>query len=288
MVVQSNQTINVKLKKFDMRWIGDNKIIQFIGKRNTGKSCLVLDYLYHHSDIPIGTVISPTDDFNETYKPHVPSIFIHDDYTPELIESFLKRQQDFVRKTKKNPDYYNADPRAFLILDDCLYDAKSWVNDKNIKWIFMNGRHAKITMLLTAQYVMGIPPNLRTNVDYIFICKEPKYSNKKKLYDHYCGMFPTFDMFNQVLTACTRNYGCMVINNSSTSDKLEEQVFYYRAELHDEFKICYDEFWINNDYYLNRKKYDEKKLEDEDQNLNDFQKYTFSKNRINFMVDKFQ
>ena len=44
-----------------MSKIGDNKVIVFIGKRNSGKSCLVLDYLTHNLDIPVGMVISPTD-----------------------------------------------------------------------------------------------------------------------------------------------------------------------------------------------------------------------------------
>lgn len=285
-IQEKQKAINVNLKKFDMRWIGDNKIIIFIGKRNTGKSCLVLDYLEKHSDIPIGTVISPTDEFNLTYKPHVPSIFIHDEFTPELIANFLQRQKDIVKKTQTDPAYQNVDPRAFLILDDCLYDAKSWVNDKNIKWIFMNGRHAQVTMLLTAQYVMGIPPNLRTNVDYIFICKEPKISNKMKLYQHYAGMFPTFEMFNQVLTACTANYGCMVIDNASTSDKLDEQVFWYRAEMKGDFRLCYDVFWENNEVFASNNQDKEERDKAELEELTDFQKYTFQKNRINFNVQK--
>jgi hypothetical protein len=270
----------INLKKFDMRWIGDNKIIIFIGKRNTGKSCLVLDYLYHHSDIPIGTVISPTDAYNNTYKKHIPGIFIHDEFTPELIENFLLRQKDIIAKKNTDPNYYDVDARAFLILDDCLYDAKSWVNDKNIKWIFMNGRHADATMLLTAQYVMGIPPNLRTNVDYIFICKEPKVSNKKKLWEHYCGMFPTFEMFDQVLTACTDDYGCLVIDNSSISSKIEDQVFHYKANIHEDFRMCYDIFWENNNMYMKSDKSD--KNGDDDS----LQKYSFTKNKINFMVNK--
>ena len=282
----ATKEIDFYIKKFDLRLNGDNKIIVFIGKRNTGKSCLVLDYLYHNQDIPIGTVISPTDDFNMTYKPHIPSIFIHEEYSPELIENFLKRQKDIVRKTKREPQYRNVDPRAFLILDDCLYDNKSWINDRNIKWIFMNGRHAHVTFLLTMQYSMGIPPALRTNVDYIFICKEPKVSNRKRLYDHYAGIFPSYDMFCQVLTACTQSYGCLVINNSSTSDKLEEQVFYYRAEKNhfdSNFKMCLEEFWINNEEYMYAK---DEMHESDDSEVDDYAKYTNNRNKINFRINQ--
>ena len=279
-----SDVVNVRLKKFNMKSIGDNKIIVFIGKRNTGKSVLVLDYLYHHQDFPLGTVISPTDDYNFTYKPHVPSIFIHDEYTPELIEQVLKRQKDICRNCRLDPRYKGIDPRAFVILDDCLADADGWVRDKNIKWIFMNGRHAQVTFILTMQYAMGIPPNLRTNVDYIFICKEPKITNQKRLYEHYAGMFPTFAMFRAVLKQCTRNHGCLVIDNSSTSDKLEDQVFWYRVDVNKpnfaDFKLCYPVFWKNNDKYLSGKT-ETKIPEDED---DDYTRLTNKKNQVNFNV----
>jgi hypothetical protein len=101
---QQNTQINVKLRKFDMSKIGDDKVILFIGKRNTGKSVLVLDYLYHNRDFPLGTVISPTDNYNYTYRPHIPSIFIHEEYTPELLDQILLRQKQISKMSKvENP-----------------------------------------------------------------------------------------------------------------------------------------------------------------------------------------
>lgn len=287
-VDSAEDIINVRLKKFNMKWIGDNKILIFIGKRNTGKSILVLDYLYHHQDFPLGTVISPTDDYNYTYKPHIPSIFIHEEYSPELIEQVLRRQKDICRNCKIDPRYKGVDPRAFVIFDDCLADGDQWVKDKNIKWIFMNGRHAQVTFILTMQYPLGITPNLRTNVDYIFICKEPKVNNQKRLYEHYAGMFPSFEMFRAVLKHCTKNFGCLVIDNSSTSDKLEDQVFWYRADVvkrpdFETFKLCYPVFWKNNEKYLAGKNKPKEKTEKENEEV-DYSRLTGKKNQLNFQV----
>ena len=39
----------------------------------------------------------------------------------------------------------SIDPRAFVILDDCLYDNK-WTKDKMMRLLFMNGRHWKIML----------------------------------------------------------------------------------------------------------------------------------------------
>ncbi len=249
--------MNLELKKFDISSISSDKVCVFIGKRETGKSFLVKDLLYYHRTIPIGTVISGTESANSFYSHHIPSLFIHDAYTPEIINNSLLRQKMVIKKIKEEESKFsecNIDPRAFLILDDCLYD-NSWIKDENVRCLFMNGRHYKMLFVITMQYALGIPPNLRTNIDYIFILRENIVSNRKRLWEHYAGMFPTFEMFNQVMNQCTENYECLVIHNNAKSNKLEDQVFWYKASPHDDFRIGAPDFWRhhNNLYSQNTK-----------------------------------
>jgi len=235
--------MNLKLRKFDMTSIADDKVVIFIGKRETGKSFLVKDLLYTHQHMPVGTVISGTEGANQFYSKMVPPIFIHEEYSPEIIHNFLKRQKKIIKKMNNGViEYRNVDPRAFMILDDCLYD-NTWTKDKNIRALFMNGRHFKIMFLITMQYALGIPPNLRTNVDYVFILREPLYNNRKKLYEQYCGMFPNFEIFCQVMDQCTENYECLVVHNNAKSNKIEDQVFWYKANQHSDFKIGSRVLW---------------------------------------------
>jgi hypothetical protein len=237
--------MQLQLRKFDVSSIADDKIIVLIGKRYTGKSFLVKDILYHKRNFPIGTVISPTENSNHFFGNMIPPIFIHDEYKPEIIDNVLKRQTVIMKKMDKEIKMYgktNIDPRAFLILDDCLYD-NSWKRDKNIRYIFMNGRHKKLLFMVTMQFVLGISPELRTNVDYIFICRENIIANRKRLYDAFAGMFPTFEIFCSVMDACTENFECLVIDNTSKSNKLEDQVFWYKASDHDSFTIGNHTLW---------------------------------------------
>ena len=220
-------------------------VIVLIGRRDTGKSFLVRDLLYYHQDIPIGTVISGTEAGNGFYSEHVPKLFIHEEYNSAIIENILKRQRTVLKQIKKEIELYkksSIDPRAFVILDDCLFDA-SWTRDKMMRLLFMNGRHWKMMLIITMQYPLGIPPNLRTNIDYVFILREPYISNRKKIYENYAGMFPTFESFCQVMDQCTENYECLVINNNAKSNKLNEQIFWYKAESHKHFKLGSKEFW---------------------------------------------
>ena len=69
----------MELTKFDMSKIENDKVVVFIGKRETGKSFLVKDLLYYHKDLPVGAVISGTEGANHFYSKIMPSVFIHGD-----------------------------------------------------------------------------------------------------------------------------------------------------------------------------------------------------------------
>lgn len=243
--------MSLELKKFDMKSISfkpnENKgpVVVLIGKRDTGKSFLVRDLLYYQQEIPIGTVISGTEEGNGFYAKMVPRIFVHNEYNTAIIENVLKRQRTVLKQIKHEIETYKRstiDPRAFVILDDCLYDA-TWTRDKMMRLLFMNGRHWKVMLVITMQYPLGIPPTLRTNIDYVFILRENYIANRKRIYDNYAGMFPTFESFCQVMDQCTENYECLVINNNSKSNKLQDQVFWYKADGHNDFRLGSKEFW---------------------------------------------
>ena len=243
--------MTLELKKFDMKSISfkpnENKgpVVVLIGKRDTGKSFLVRDLLYYQQEIPIGTVISGTEEGNGFYANMVPKLFVHNEYNTAIIENILKRQRTVLKQIKKEMETYKRstiDPRAFVILDDCLYDA-TWTRDKMMRLLFMNGRHWKVMLVITMQYPLGIPPTLRTNIDYVFILRENYIANRKRIYENYAGMFPTFESFCQVMDQCTENYECLVINNNSKSNKLHDQVFWYKADNHGDFRLGSKEFW---------------------------------------------
>jgi hypothetical protein len=146
--------LNVNIRKFDMKMIPQDAVVVFIGRRRTGKSTLVRDLLFHHQDMPLGTVISGTEESNDFYKKIIPPLFIHGEYSPVIIANFCKRQKIIMQKVMmetKERGQSRLDPRSFLIMDDCLYD-DSWLHDRNIRYLFLNGRWLKVFFLITMQY----------------------------------------------------------------------------------------------------------------------------------------
>jgi len=250
--------MDFKIKKFNMDTIVErcsidshkSPMIVLIGKKDTGKSFLVKDILANtQSCFPIGTVISGTEVANPFFQDMVPSKLIHDKYKPDIVMNAIKRQLS-IKQTREHEKrtrggHSNLDPRAFLILDDCLYDA-SWIREESTRYVFMNGRHIDMVTLITMQYPLGVTPNLRTNIDFVFILRETGIGNRRRIYENFAGMFPTFEMFCQFMDQCTENYECLVICNGVQSNKLEDQVFWYKASAHPPFKMCDDSLWRDN------------------------------------------
>ena len=244
----ASAAMNLQLKKFSMVNTPEDAVCIFIGRRRTGKSTLVRDLLFHHKTLPLGTVISGTEESNDFYKKIVPPLFIHGAYSPVIIQNYVNRQKLIMQKIMKEQaerGQSRIDPRSFLILDDCLYD-DTWIRDLNIRYLFLNGRWVKVFFLITMQYPLGIPPILRTNVDYVFILREPYMSNRRRIFENYGSAFPSFEFFCQVMDQCTENYECLVISNNTQSNKIEDIIFWYKAELHGDFRIGAPEFWSHS------------------------------------------
>ena len=220
----------LSLNEFELENMVKHTTIVVIAKRGSGKSVVVSDIMYHLRSIPCGIVIAPTDEVNGQYKKFFPDLFIHYQVTPEILGRLIFRQTMIIEKHKKYKKQGKyVDYRALLVMDDCLADNSNWKKIKEIRDIFMNGRHYKITYILTMQNPLGIGPDLRQNFDYFFLLKDDTMVNMKKLYTNYAGVFPTQNAFESVFRECTKDYKCMVIDNRSPADKLSDKVFWFKA-----------------------------------------------------------
>jgi hypothetical protein len=250
--------MNLQLKKFKPEKMSDDRVCVFIGKRNTGKSTLVKDIMFHKKHIPAGIVLSGTEEGNHFYGEFIPDLFVYGEYDRDAIERVISRQRKIVGTRGKS--IYNG---AFMLLDDCMYDSK-FLKDTCIRQCFMNGRHYNIFFMLTMQYVMDLPPALRANVDYVFILRENIIQNREKLYKSFFGIFPSFDMFSKVMDACTENYECLVLDNTVKSNKITDCVFWYKAKVRTGFRVGSPNLWklhskMYNPKYLDQKEDDAKK-----------------------------
>ena len=247
------------IKKFNISDMVDHCTIAMIAKRATGKSFLTREIMFQKKNIIAAIAISRTEKLNSFYSEFIPDSYIYSEYTSDILTRIYNRQsimnEDNKRRLKENKQPKNDS--LILIMDDCMSSKGTWLKDPNILELFFNGRHHHMSFILTMQFSLGIPPEMRSNFDYIFLLAEDQVSNRRRLYEHYAGIFPTFDIFQQVFSDLTENYGILVINNRVHSKNITDKIFWYKAKKVPTFKIgskkfhkfhnqSYNENWDKN------------------------------------------
>lgn len=204
--------------------------------RNTGKSTLITSLLYEKSHIySSGMVCSGTEDSNHHYSQLFPETFIYNKLEKQKVEDFVKRQ--------KIAKQHLPNPWSVLLLDDCTDDPKLFT-DPLFQNIFKNGRHYKMWFILSLQYCLDVKPVIRTNIDGTFILRETNLRNRKSLWENYAGVIPDFTMFCDIMDQLTTDYTALYINNATTSNKLEDCVFWYKAkQVPGDFKFGSQDYW---------------------------------------------
>jgi hypothetical protein len=212
----------VAVPKLDMGQIKPHCIILIVGKRRTGKSVLLRDLLYHlRRRLSYGVAFTPTEQSAEMFSEFMPRSCIYNEFRPEVVEAMLKFQRRYKPDDKRS---------LFCVLDDCLSDKKV-LTGAAINDLFMNGRHQRITLLLVAQDVMSLGPQLRGNVDYCFCFKDTVITNRRKLFDHFFGVCQKYDTFSKLMNQTTNDRRTIVLDTTGDSHDLDQCVFWYRAQM---------------------------------------------------------
>ena len=219
----------------DSNYMGGSKIV-IIGKPGTGKSSLIRGLLYAKKHIfPVGIALSGSEDTNHDFSKIMPSTFIFNEYNETVIKDFIKRQ--------KIANTHLDNPWAVLAIDDCTEDPKIFSKPLQNS-IYKKGRHWKCMYILSLQYAMDVKPNIRTNVDGVFILREPIETNREKIYKNYASIIPTYDLFCSIMDDVTQDYTALYIHNASTVNDWTECVFYWKSPVVPaDWKFGCEEYW---------------------------------------------
>lgn len=200
-----------------------------IGRSGSGKSRIIKSILRHKSQLlGSGIVISSTENENKFYSSILPDLYIHDDYSEKIVENFIERQ-----KLAVTQEHLKDNPWSLLILDDVI-DDPSLLRTNLYKQIYKFGRHWKFLFILSLQYCLDISPTIRTNTEGIFIMRDPIRINRKKIWENYASIIPTFELFCTIMDQITDDYTALYIHNKSTSNDYKECIYWYKAEHSDE------------------------------------------------------
>jgi hypothetical protein len=214
----------VDLDEVDFNNLADYCTIALLGKRRSGKTTWA-KWLVQFIDPKCErfcTLCGNKDNIAE-WRDIVPALFVHGKGLTLL--SNLRDYQD-----RKCSEYSNnrlpipIEHRLTLILDDCGSDKKFMYSDI-LKDILSNGRHYGMYVIILIQYLNQMHPVNRDQMDYIGVLHTTNTRNTEKLYNEYCSVCDRHT-FSAVLKALTANRGLCWIDNTVSSERLCDCIFY--------------------------------------------------------------
>lgn len=212
-----------KMHPLDANDLESGVKIVVIGKPKTGKSTIIEQIMLYKAHIcPVSQIFSGTEDTNHFYAPRSTDITVFEKLDTKAVENFIKRQ--------KIARQYLTNPWAMQILDDCT-DDPSIIKTPLFQAIYKRGRHFNMINVNGVQYPMDLGVSIRSCVDYCFLMSNSILSERKKLYENFAsGCIPSFRDFCDIMDQVCENHTALVINNMCESNKLEDRLFYFRAD----------------------------------------------------------
>lgn len=199
----------------------------FIAKRGSGKTTMIkclIESLLNQQKIDSCVVFSPSERMEQRYKKFIPENNIYHEIDYNVIQQIINKQK---------ASGINRD-KVCVVMDNSTASTK--LNNPVLTDLLMNSRDYGITLFMAMQYSIGFNPDLRNNFDYIFLFADDIISNLKRLYDHYAGMFPSFNTFSKTFLTVTKNYNTLCIINRQTNfiDKVKS---FCATKTLDNFKV---------------------------------------------------
>ena len=206
-----------------------NKIVSLIGKRNSGKSQMLRYLVLQQRPLFKSIfVVCPTESVNHFYRDLVKKENIFDSYNENWVEALIKKLTE-VNSGKGEVDASHI----LLILDDCCSDT-AFHQSKSFKKLCTRGRHIKISVIITCQYIYQIPPVARNNSDYVLVSQMNTQGLDLLTSEFLMGTISKkefIDLYHQN----TKDYGFFLINNNCTKDNNDLNEIYGNLKVPQKF-----------------------------------------------------
>lgn len=203
--------------------------IVLLGKRNTGKSTMVSEVLYHMSKdhVPRAIVFSGTESVNHHYEKFgIPKQYIYTRWDENILRATYEKQKQLFEMQESGQLRASKDLRITVVIDDFGFNRQMYCTPL-MNEIFMNCRHVQMSIILTLQHAMNIPPALRGQIDILLALRENIKSKREVIYKEYFSCFDDFGVFDSVMKQLTNNYKAMVFDSREPDQSSINKILFY-------------------------------------------------------------
>lgn len=141
-----------------------------------------------------------------------------DNFDNNFIDNLLERQYQIIKKD-------GVDKAKCYFIIDCHFEEMKKMNG-NFQSLIFRARYDRITNIIILEDPLKIYPDVRCNIDYIFVNTDNEL-DLKKIYYQYGNMISDFDTFKDISNQVIKNDNFMVINQRGYGESLD-RIFYYK------------------------------------------------------------
>jgi len=217
----------INIREFDIQDFPMSATVFIIGPPGSGKTTFIENVMYYNKHkYPVGRAFIGTETAYERFKDIMGPLYVSNKYNQQELHQEIVRQKTCI--TENGRGYFGN--YSILMMDDIADDSKIFRHPE-IRGLFKNGsQHWHQLVLFGNQYAIDVPPDVRKSVSYVVIFREPEPNERRKLYDNFGGSVGSFEVFCYLLDQIVEQFHCLVIQKRSQSNKLEENVFYYKTK----------------------------------------------------------
>lgn len=214
--------MSIEINKFHSKLAPKHFVSLAIGRRRSGKTTSIISLMHEmKNNYSIVIIFCGSISTCEQYAKHVPKAFIHNNYNENVLKSLIATQESNRKQKKKVRD-------ILIIFDDLAFNNKIF-KSKEITFLFFNGRHVNVSVILSTQDAVALSPGLRGNVDFILCSTERNPVYRERIYKYYSVCFKSFAEFDLAYRTFTDNFGMLVLTNFGNGYNLADNIFYYKA-----------------------------------------------------------
>jgi len=210
------------------------QIINIIGSRGSGKSTLIIDILskiINKKNKNKLKIVSPQEKITDFYKSHgfTNDIIYDNPNDNNLLKFIVDIQNEYKNSRKENEEKdKNNLIKGCIVFDDCI--SSRIIQNELIGNLIYNSKIFGLTIIITQQYPYRFHPSFINNIDKTIIFQDYSAINRKRYYDYYGGMFPTFDSFMKLFEQITKELYTAIVLSKKTPAKFSDVVSWYKVD----------------------------------------------------------
>tara|TARA_B110000902_G_scaffold252726_1_gene314528 strand:- start:618 stop:1484 length:867 start_codon:yes stop_codon:yes gene_type:complete len=215
----------VDVKSFDWSTLPSCGFFEVLGKRGTGKTTWTQFILQSspNRDTGVFVVVAGSETAKHSWSKIVHPVFVVD---PSLkhLEMLKTTQNELVRHYQKIGEPFPPERQVTLVFDD-VSSNKELMRSHILAYLASNSRHLQMSIFILAQYHCQIVSEVRNQFDIVFTLSTADKRSIDRIYSEYCSCLDA-RVFRHILGTVTQNFGLLVINNQSNSNKIDDICFY--------------------------------------------------------------